>query len=567
MNANLFFDDFEKALWFLKTIKTGKIQRSQDGEGYFWDPESSNLSKEQLDTINKYTGASSVWLDLETGLSWLLKGHVDSSEIHTINKVSYGGYNDWKEPTLRELKTLASNSKNQFGVFVKQGLEGRIEGNYSSSTYDRDPVWWNFNANTSAQEDYREGKIQWGSEGGFAGFEKDRSLNSATRVLVRGSDTQIFSDWALSLIEWAEAQRLHEFPSTQENINNLECLDIVGIKDRLPVEILKLPSLRIIKCTGYKTIDPLVFSIATLEDLRISSPYHTIERMDEIPASIENLKNLKSLSASSAGIQKIHESIGRLGNLQRINLSYNKIEVIPDSIKNLEKLEYCDLARNKIKSIPGSIGGLVELKSLKLTGNLIESIPDSIGCLKNLEVLWINDNCFDEIPGSIVDLEKIYELLVGSTKIKQLPNNFGRLASLKKLVCGNTALNRLPDDFVELKNLRHLEIDNGNFDVFPEVLLNMPWLETLKIGNSKIFSIPPEIGAMKGLTSLDISGTQVSELPESLKLLENLSFINVSATLLVSIPEWLDSLKSLRRIGGKGISFPKSLAKKRAYVP
>lgn len=539
MSRNVLFDTFSDANSFLKKIRIGKVQRKPNMDLYIWDSEYASLTDEHESMIKEADGSKFVWTDPDTGLSWLLQDHIMYRHIERLNATSYGGHDDWRVPTLRELKTLSADVKSRVGCYVKEGLENRISGNYKSCTpyHDwRERAWWNFDEGHSTTEDYTEGKIQWGSEGEYAGFEKSTWHNSARLILVRGVDTQFLSDWAICMRDWAESNNLFEFPVTQKKIEEIEDLDLCGARI-IPAEISRLPRLKHLICYTYAGLEDALFSITSLQELTLRRPYHKEACLEQIPASVRNLRHLVSLDASSLGLKQVDEAIGSLEQLQSLNLSKNRIE-----------------------SVPNSIGNLGELRSLDLSGNSIAIVPNSIGQLHKLEEFSIGGH-FDHLPESIGDLAQLQKIIITSDKLTEIPQSCFNLSKLQSLIC-NAPLSKFVHPLVELKSLKTLMINNAFLESIPSDVFSMPWLHELSIKNTPITRIADEISGMTDLGRLDLSGTQITELPRSLLLLENLWFLNVSSTQIGSLPEWLSEMKSLSRIAKTGVSCSYSLQNK-----
>ena len=539
MSQHLLFASFSDANSFLKKIRIGKIQRKPNTDLYIWDSEYASLTEQHKNMIEEADGSIFVWTDTDTGLTWLFEDHMMWLDLKRLNATSYGGHDDWRVPTLRELKTLSSNVKNKFGCYVKEGLKNRLRGNYESCTPYRhwtERAWWNFDIGQSTTEEYSEGKIRWGSEGNYAGFEKDTIHNSAQLILVRGIDTQFLCDWAICLRDWAESNELFEFPVTQKNIEELERLHL-GLA-RPTAEISRLPNLKFLSCKANLGIEDVLFSITGLEELVLDAPYKK-PCLEEIPASVRNLRHLVSFRANLFGLKKIHEAIG-----------------------SLERLQSLDLKINKLESIPNSIGDLGELRSLDLSSNEITVIPNSIGQLQQLEKFFIGGH-FDHLPESIGNLAQLLEINIRSDKLTEISNGVYNLSKLKSLVC-KAPLREVSHRLVELKSLKILIIENALLESMPNDVFAMSWLHSLSIIGAPMKRIPDEISGMSNLELLDLSRTQITELPRSLLRLENLRFLNVSATQINSLPEWLSEMKSLSIICGQGVKFPEVLRNKRA---
>ncbi len=588
MNRELIFADFSEAANFLKKIRIGKIQRKENTDFFIWDSESASLTEEHKSIIEEVDGSIFVWKDNEIGLTWLLKEHITPMDIKQFNAICYGGHNDWREPSLRELKTLSSSKKNRFGGYVKEGLENKISGNYRSCTphhHWTESAWWNFDYGQSTTEEYSEGKIKWNSEGNYAGFEKDVVHNSARMILVRGVETHYLSDWAIWLRDWSEKNKLFNFPATQKNIEELDSLNINDVTP--PIYISRLPKLKYISCCANQEIEDVVFSIINLEALTLEKSYDKNKhQLKEIPASIQKLYKLASLSVRDIGLNKIDKAIGSLTKLQHLDLSNNQIDLIPDSLGNLRNLKSLNLSLNPIVEIPNSIGQLNNLEEFYIDGQFeqlpdsighlsklkkaiirsdkLTEIPNSIGNLNDLEELSI-DGGFEYLPDSIGHLSKLKNIIIRSEKLTDIPNELCNISKLESLLC-RAPLRKFAHDLDKLESIKSIEIENAFFESIPDRLYSMPWLRTLRISNTPIKHIFDKISGMTNLERLDLWGTQITELPKSILKLENLCFLNISNTNIDTLPEWLNDMKSLSRIGCEKKKFPTVLIKKYVYI-
>jgi len=100
-----------------------------------------NVSEEQNNTLNSNVLA---WKDLETSLIWEIKNDYNINQVFSwkecfeyakkLNLDNYANYNDWRVPTIKELKTLhIDNMTNDF--YIKKPLSNNITKDiYWSST-------------------------------------------------------------------------------------------------------------------------------------------------------------------------------------------------------------------------------------------------------------------------------------------------------------------------------------------------------------------------------------------------------------------------------------------------
>lgn len=85
-----------------------------------------------------------VWIDTENGLVWELKTIENIKEIYSLveaqsyveqlNQSNYGGYSTWRLPTIEELESLKSGTKNN-GYFIKKPLSKNTDWAYWSSSF------------------------------------------------------------------------------------------------------------------------------------------------------------------------------------------------------------------------------------------------------------------------------------------------------------------------------------------------------------------------------------------------------------------------------------------------
>jgi len=110
-----------------------------------------------------------------------------------------------------------------------------------------------------------------------------------------------------------------------------------------------------------------------------------------------------------------------------LSLNNNKLEGIPDSIFQLKELSSLDLQFNCLKSIPKSIGKVRKLLKLDLRHNQLSTLPRAVSRLKRLKFLDISYNNITELPRLKRKL-KLEVLSVSHNQLKQFPIDFFRLS-------------------------------------------------------------------------------------------------------------------------------------------
>lgn len=500
------FNDFTAALFFLKEMKMGVVVRRPEGSGFQWSSEGTPLDERQQQLFQKQRGDDAVWTDAETGLMWIFdKARCPVGFMSWNNDNYFAGYNDWRRPTVADLKTLRGATKNERGAYVKEAVPAKLTGPYSCSTPVRrgfrdDGTTWNFTTNKFSEVDYREGKIQWSAQGEYAGFEKDRVSGKGADIYVRGTRSDTLSEWFESQIHWAEENQYHNFPVTMDTILSLESLELG--KDQFPPHLSKLQSLRTVWLRSCTTLPPELCLLKNLEELKWGSLYYGSREPCVMTEEIGGLSSLISLKLENINLTALPSCIGELKSLKNLHLQHTNVSVLPDSVGQLVSLEELILAHNGLKTLPATVRNLTSLLHLTINDRSLSKFPDFLGNLTRLENLVLN-----------------------WTNLGEMPEDIGNLKNLRKLSLKQCGLHRLPTSISEIATL-----------------------ESIDVSFNKIDALPLDIGNLCELESLSIAATLVDELPNSLKKIRKLRHINISATPLKFLPDWIGEMSSLTNI-------------------
>lgn len=535
MKIELKFMRFNEAAEFGRKIRTGKIQRIYMSDEFLWTSE-DDLDEAQLDIFAEEHGTKYVWKDPETDLTWLFQ----NKYFESPNVRSQGGHNDWRLPTLFELKTLRAEKKNEYGAYVKEGVPHKLTSDYKAAEcfLGEEHYWWNYSTNKHDREHYHEGGIIWGHEGSFGGFEESTSNGSAKIIWVRGENKKVEPDWVISILEWAEKRSIiYDLPVSQKGFESLESLSLSSVKS-LPPELVSLPNIREFQLRA----DPHLIAELRFENLeKLLVAEYFAEKVVSFPENIFSFKQLREFRAQKFRYSSLPEEVGELQHLESLEILLDDKATIPDSI-----------------------GSLQNLFELKIKGGF-STIPSSVYELTNLKILHLEtDGFIGDLSSSISQLENLEELKISGV-ITSIPKEVWHLPSLKVLhVCAKGRLQRLPGLKVKNETLEDVCFDASDFESFPEELYMLPSLKKLVVSGDNINYMPWEIELFTRLKLLDFEKTNISSLPESILNLEELEDLYLPPNKF-KFPVWLSQMTSLRKIFAHGASYPYQLDNMRGY--
>lgn len=184
------------------------------------------------------------------------------------------------------------------------------------------------------------------------------------------------------------------------------------------------------------------------------------KQLTQIPDSVFNITNLKSLRLYGNKLDSVSYRIGELIALEELYLGKNNLTFLPDEIGNLKNLKILSVQYNDLEKLPSTIGNLQNLEQLILNQNKISFLPEQIGNLALLSVLQLNDNRLETIPDQLLACKNLQVLYINRNRLIKLPDSLGYLTSLKELsmVSGGMML-RIPTSFCTNRTLETLEVD------------------------------------------------------------------------------------------------------------
>ena len=204
--------------------------------------------------------------------------------------------------------------------------------------------------------------------------------------------------------------------------------------------------------------------------------------LKNLPESIGNYTNVKSMDLTSNWLVKIPNSIGNLPLLERLVLFDNILIELPDSIGNLSNLKELQLVENKLKFIPESFGNLSKLEKLDGRYNKLIALPESFGKLQSLKILDLKSNYLRMLPESFGNLRSLISLNLSENELISLPESFGDLINLEELNLYSNKLNKIPESFGKLTSLKRVSLTGTRITTLPESFSNLKSLESIDLG-------------------------------------------------------------------------------------
>eukprot|EP01010_Urceolus_cornutus_P000974 NODE_148_length_2187_cov_170.870907_g121_i0.p1 GENE.NODE_148_length_2187_cov_170.870907_g121_i0~~NODE_148_length_2187_cov_170.870907_g121_i0.p1 ORF type:complete len:661 (-),score=172.15 NODE_148_length_2187_cov_170.870907_g121_i0:139-2121(-) len=295
---------------------------------------------------------------------------------------------------------------------------------------------------------------------------------------------------------------------------------------RVPDIVLGLKSLRELNFeeNQIESINPVCNAMPQLELLNCSdNPISTL-------GNIAKLTKLHTLYAYKLKVKEIPSALFTdCTSITDLNMYNNQIASLPASIQNLKDLKELNLASNKLISLPaGCLDGLSRLRRIALFWNAITTLP-SLKDLEALEELQLNSNSLQtfpemgehpeltmvsfnknrlqEIPDNVLSgtaMPSLDELNLGSNQLMFVPDSIGTLTTLTKLILSSNKLSMLPVAVYALPNLIFLDIGSNRFEHVPEDIAGLSKLVTLFFASNEMRTVPSAIATFPNLRRFSI---------------------------------------------------------------
>lgn len=132
--------------------------------------------------------------------------------------------------------------------------------------------------------------------------------------------------------------------------------------------------------------------------------------LDEIPDSLEKLKQLRRLELWGNSLESLPDWFGNFTQLQELNLSSNRLTRLPDSFGNLVSLRRLVLTNNPLTTLPETIGRLSQLEILKLANCKLVDLPGALGTIDTLQEIQLDGAYFYNVELSIASSDGLDSL-------------------------------------------------------------------------------------------------------------------------------------------------------------
>ncbi|MFM7023607.1 MAG: hypothetical protein ACKOXB_11585 [Flavobacteriales bacterium] len=315
------------------------------------------------------------------------------------------------------------------------------------------------------------------------------------------------------------------------------------------------------------------------------------KELTELPADIQQLKNLKALDISGNKLKSLPAYIAKLGLLE-LNLAQNEFTAIPEVLYQCTTLTNINFTSNRIERLDLRFFALIQLEELSFRMNKLDSLPAEISKLIHLKKVELYGNRFVDFPLELIACPELKTVLIGSNSIKHLPAKVTEMKKLKYIDLSYNPLSlkerneiakfparigvntetydrffsiyeamenadaatiihdsyndysKFSGDMSVLKNATSIVLTDDKLEIFPAGLTQLNNLQTLVLYDNNLKEIPKEIGNMKALTLLNLHNNQLTTLPKEIALLPltnlNLSKNNFSDAEKTKIESWFE---------------------------
>ena len=150
------------------------------------------------------------------------------------------------------------------------------------------------------------------------------------------------------------------------------------------------------------------------------------EQLTELWAAVSQLSALEKLTMDKDFLRDL-SSIGRLLSMKFFSASNNKLSFIPADIQLIRGLKSLTLNGNQLRELNPAVGELENIEKIDLRSNQLTFLPTSLAKLRLLKQLDASENLIQTLHPSICDLHAIEKLELKENPLARPPASVARL--------------------------------------------------------------------------------------------------------------------------------------------
>jgi len=339
----------------------------------------------------------------------------------------------------------------------------------------------------------------------------------------------------------ASRNKLRELPSEIGHLAQLRWLNLKeNVLTGLPNELCQLGQL-----------EELLVSNNELETLPASFPFVRLllannNKITHLPDTM-CLDSVIELSLSENRMRQLPASFNSMRNLQKLSITTNQLEMLPENISDLRKLTQLDIKNNCLRQLPDSVGNL-KLCVLDVGHNQLESLPDTIWNSNRIWYVHCAGNPLKSVPPvNPTNPPYMADLFLGRCELQDhVLDDIQAIRTMRTLDLGYNRLTEIRPSVQKMQNLQILFLCGNELTALPDELTRLKFLRELHLANNRLSTLPASLPKLRSLRTLDLSHNELTDVSVVLSL-EALEWLDISNNCSLRFaPDNLCMLKSLQ---------------------